>query len=204
MKRDERSRRPYVATTEQIWALHDLMREPYEAGLLLAAFAGLRLAEVCGLRVSDVDFMRGIVHPEVQRPADPLKTDMRSMAAIPIPNSLAMTLSAHIARFSSTWIMCDESAQQMGPWQMQREVRKARAKEKVYPMGSVPRSPALLRLTANQLQAGREGGAVAVTARVSQDDVGHVPHFGRIPMTALGPQSTMRSRPGAILRTFAD
>ena len=55
MKKYGRSQRPYVATTEQIWALHDLMREPYEAGLLLAAFAGLRLAEVCGLRVSDVD-----------------------------------------------------------------------------------------------------------------------------------------------------
>ncbi len=43
--------RPYVATTEQIWALHDAMEPRYRAGLLLAAFAGLRLAEVCGLRV---------------------------------------------------------------------------------------------------------------------------------------------------------
>jgi hypothetical protein len=60
MKKYGRSQRPYVATTEQIWALHDLMRE----------------------------------------------------------------------------IMCDESAQQMGPWQMQREVRKARASVKVYPIGS--------------------------------------------------------------------
>jgi integrase len=50
------SQRPYVATTEQIWALHDAMGERYRTGLLLAAFAGLRLAEVCGLRVSDVDF----------------------------------------------------------------------------------------------------------------------------------------------------
>lgn len=54
-----------MASTEQIWALHDAMEERYRAGLLLAAFAGLRLAEVCGLRVSDVDFLRGVVHPVV-------------------------------------------------------------------------------------------------------------------------------------------
>jgi integrase len=154
--------------------------------------------------VSDVDFMRGIVHPEVQYPADPLKTEMRSMAAIPIPNSLAMTLSAHIARFSSTWIMCDESAQQMGPWQMQREVR-ARAKVKVYPMGSG--STNLRHFYASLLISSRLDVKVVqsrlrhASAKTTLDTY-HT--FGRIPMTALGPQSTMRSRPGAILRTFAD
>ena len=50
--------RPYLASTEDIWELHDAMGERYRPGLLLAAFAGLRLAEVCGLRVTDVDFMR--------------------------------------------------------------------------------------------------------------------------------------------------
>jgi integrase len=78
--------RPYVASTEQIWALHDAMEERYRAGLLLAAFAGLRLAEVCGLRVSDVDFMRGIVHPVVQYPAEELKTDT-SRTPVPIPRT---------------------------------------------------------------------------------------------------------------------
>jgi integrase len=128
------SQRPYVATTEQIWALHDVMGERYRAGLLLASFAGLRLAEVCGLRVSDVDFMRGIVSPEIQYPADPLKTEM-SRTPIPIPASLALSLSAHLAEFSTTWIMCNESGQQMGPWQLQREFRKARAKVKGLPDG---------------------------------------------------------------------
>jgi integrase len=128
------SQRPYVATTDQIWALHDAMGERYRAGLLLAAFAGLRLAEVCGLRVSDVDFMRGIVHPAAQYPADPLKTEM-SRTSIPIPNSLAMTLSAYVAKFSGTWIMCDDSGQQLGPWQLQREFRKARAKVSGLPDG---------------------------------------------------------------------
>lgn len=67
--------RPYVATTEQIWKLHDAIEPRYQAGLPLAAFAGLRQAEVCGLRVSDVDFMRGIVHPVQQYPAEPLNRD---------------------------------------------------------------------------------------------------------------------------------
>lgn len=62
------SQRPYVASTDQIWALHDATDERYRAGLLLAAFAGLRLAEVCGLRVPDVDFMRGVVSPVQQYP----------------------------------------------------------------------------------------------------------------------------------------
>jgi integrase len=57
-----------------VWALHDAMEPRYRAGLLLAVFAGLRLAEVCGLRVSDVDFMRGVMSPIQQYPADPLKT----------------------------------------------------------------------------------------------------------------------------------
>src|SRR5215218_8325203 len=114
--------RPYVASTERVWELHDAMGERYRAALLLAAFAGLRLAEVCGLRLSDVDFMRGIVSPVQQYPADPLKTEM-SRTPIPIPSSLALALSAHVAKFSTSWIMCDESGQQMGPWQLQREFR---------------------------------------------------------------------------------
>ena len=55
--------RPYVATTEQVWALHDAMPEHLRAAILLGAFAGLRVAEACGLRVADVDFMRGVDHP---------------------------------------------------------------------------------------------------------------------------------------------
>ena len=120
------SQRPYVATTAQIWALHDAMGERYRAGQLLASFAGLRLAEVCGLRVADVDFMRGTVSPIQQDPAEELKTEM-SRTPIPIPDSLALALSAHVAQHSTTWIMCDEVGRQMGPWQLQREFRRARA-----------------------------------------------------------------------------
>jgi integrase len=110
------------------------MDERYRAGLLLASFAGLRLAEVCGLRIADVDFMRGVVSPVQQYPADPLKTEM-SRTPIPIPDSLALALSAHIAEFPSTWIMCDEPGQQMGPWQLQREFRRARANVNGLPEG---------------------------------------------------------------------
>jgi integrase len=126
--------RPYVASTGQIWALHDAMEPRYRAGLLLAAFAGLRLAEVCGLRVADVDFMRGIVHPVVQYKAEPLKTEI-SRTPIPIPQDLVLELSAHVERFSTEWVMCDEVGHQMGPWQLQRAFRAARSAVEGLPEG---------------------------------------------------------------------
>ena len=55
--------RPYVATTEQVWALHDAMPDHLRPAVLLGAFAGLRTAEACGLRVADVDFMRASCTP---------------------------------------------------------------------------------------------------------------------------------------------
>jgi integrase len=68
--------RAYMATTEQVWALHDVMPARLRAAVLLGAFAGLRVAEACGLRVADVDFMRGVIHPRVQYPAQDLKTEI--------------------------------------------------------------------------------------------------------------------------------
>ncbi len=88
-RRGQGKQRPYVATTEQVWALHDAMPEHLRAAVLLGAFAGLRLAEACGLRVVDVDFMRGVVSPAVQYPAEPLKTET-SQTPVPIPQSLAL------------------------------------------------------------------------------------------------------------------
>jgi integrase len=73
-----------VATTEQVWALHDAMPERLQAAVLLGAFVGLRTAEACGLHVADVDFLRGVVQPTVQYPAQPLKTAM-SRTTVPIP-----------------------------------------------------------------------------------------------------------------------
>jgi integrase len=110
------------------------MDERYRAGLLLAAFAGLRLAEVCGLRVADVDFMRGIVHPVQQYPAEELKTTI-SQTPIPIPKDMALELSHHVEQFSTEWVMCDEAGRQMGPWQLQRAFRNARAQVQGLPEG---------------------------------------------------------------------
>jgi integrase len=102
--------------------------------LLLAAFAGLRLAEVCGLRVQDVDFMRGIVRPTVQYPAEELKTGI-SPLPVPIPQDLALELSRHVEEFSTTWILCTEEGRQVGPWRLQRAFWPARAKVKDLPEG---------------------------------------------------------------------
>ena len=40
----------YVATTEQVWAIHDAVPDHMKVAVLLGAFAGLRVAEVaaCG------------------------------------------------------------------------------------------------------------------------------------------------------------
>jgi integrase len=126
--------RPYVATTEQVWALHEALQPRYRAGLLLAAYAGLRLAEVCGLKVADIDFMRGVVSPVRQYPDDWLKTEC-SQWPIPIPASLALTLSAHVKQFSTDWLMTDEFGHQMGPWQLQRAFRAARSTVQGLPDG---------------------------------------------------------------------
>jgi integrase len=114
-----------VASTEQIWALYEAMPERLRAAVLLGAFAGLRVAEACGLRLADVDFMRGLIHPRVQYPAEELKTEV-SRAPIPIPASLALQLSSHVARWPGEWILTDAHGAQLGPWALERAVRSAR------------------------------------------------------------------------------
>lgn len=96
--------KPYVATTEQVWALHDAMPDHMRAAVLLGAFAGLRVGEVCGLRVADVDFIRGIIHPVQQYGGGPLKT-AGSTAPIPVPRELTLLLSAAVARHPSQWLV---------------------------------------------------------------------------------------------------
>ena len=116
--------RAYVATTAQVWALYDAMPEHLRPAILLGAFGGLRLAEACGLRVADVDFMRGVITPAVQYPAEPLKTET-SRTAVPIPHSLALELSAHVA---GETMLTNGYGAQLGPWTLERAVRAARAK----------------------------------------------------------------------------
>ena len=119
--------RAYVATTAQVWALHDAMPEHLRPAVLLGAFAGLRVAEACGLRVADVDFMRGVITPTVQYPAEPLKSET-SRTAVPVPQSLALELSAHVARWQAPTVLVNEISRQLGPWVLERAIRSARAK----------------------------------------------------------------------------
>jgi integrase len=130
--------RPYFATTDQVWALHDAMPAELRAAVLLGAFAGLRVSEACGLRVSDVDFLRGVITPAVQYPAEPLKTEI-SLTPIPVPRELCTALAAHLER----WGIGDhvlpgeagESGRQCGPWVLERAVRSTRANVDGLPEG---------------------------------------------------------------------
>ncbi|WP_416978656.1 site-specific integrase [Streptomyces sp. T028] len=127
--------RPYVATTEQVWALYDAFPERLRAAVLLGAFVGLRVSEACGLRVGDVDFLRGIVHPAVQYPAEELKTET-SKTAIPVPRSLTKELSGHMtAGYSGETLLTHDAGVQLGPWQLERAMREARGKVKGLPAG---------------------------------------------------------------------
>jgi integrase len=117
--------RPYVATTDQVWALHDAMPEHLRGAVLMGAFAGLRIAEVCGLRTrQDVDFMRGVIHPAMQYPAEPLKSET-SRTPIPIPHELALELAKSPGE---QWLLEDALGNQLGPWQIERAVREVRGR----------------------------------------------------------------------------
>jgi integrase len=130
--------RAYVATTEQVWALHDAMPGRLRAAVLLGAFAGLRVAEACGLRVADVDFMRGIVHPRVQYPAEQLKTEI-SRTPVPVPQSLALELAAHVERWPSDPargpLLTGADGGQLSTWALERAMRTARGKVDGLPEG---------------------------------------------------------------------
>lgn len=120
--------KPYVATTEQIWALHDAMPDHLRVAVLVGAFAGLRIAEVSALRVADVDFVRGIVHPVQQWPNDPLKTK-GSDAEIPVPRELTLLLSASVQQWPGEYLVTDGAGGRVGPWVIERAVRDVKASD---------------------------------------------------------------------------
>jgi integrase len=119
------SQTPYVATTAQVWALYDAVPVGIRPAILLGAHAGLRLAEAAALRPEDVDFMRGVVIPTIQWPAEPLKSDT-SRTPIPVPNELALELSAALAVGNGQTIVTNEIGRPAGPWAIQRAMRDAR------------------------------------------------------------------------------
>lgn len=116
----------YVATTDQVWALHDAFPKPARVAILLGAFVGLRISEASGLKISDVDFVRGIVHMRQQWNDADLKTD-GSDASIPIPRELTLLFSAAVKEFPGDNLVCDEFGQPYGPWTLGRFMRDARA-----------------------------------------------------------------------------
>lgn len=65
---------------------------------MLGAFAGLRTAEACGLRHGDVAFLEREIHPAVQYPAKPLKSDMAA-TPIPIADTLVETIAVQVERW---------------------------------------------------------------------------------------------------------
>lgn len=120
--------RPFVASTAAVWALYGAFPEHLRAAILLGAFAGLRSGEVCGLRVpEDVDFLRGIVKPTVQYPAEPLKTEA-SRWPVPIPLSMAEMLAAHVAAHPCRdgTLLANAWGRQLAPWALDRTMRDTR------------------------------------------------------------------------------
>lgn len=117
--------KPYVATTDQVWALHDAMPEPMKPAILLGAFAGLRAAEIVALRVTDVDFMRGVISPAIQYPGVELKTET-SKTPIPIPQELALELNRVPAQWGSPTLVVGAYGRPIAPYTLETAFRAVR------------------------------------------------------------------------------
>lgn len=126
--------RPYVATEAQLWALYELAAPKYRPALLLGAFVGLRVAEACGLRVQDVDLDGRTITPAVQYPAVPLKTD-KSRETVPIADALVAVLKLITDGRDAGPVLADDDGGQVGPWKVEREMRRVRAKVPGLPEG---------------------------------------------------------------------
>lgn len=126
--------RPYVATTAQVWALHDALPAHFRPVVLLGAFAGLRAAEIAALRVSDVDFMRGIITPAIQYPDLELKTEM-SKTPIPIPHELALELNRVPASWGSTTLVVGAYGRPVTPTTLDVAFKTARGTVEGLPEG---------------------------------------------------------------------
>lgn len=91
-------------TVEQVEALADALPPRYRALVAVGAGLGLRPGELFGLRVRDIDFLRREVRVDQQvQPGEgeaPLKNDS-SYRTVPLPDVVAVELSAHLAAFPS-------------------------------------------------------------------------------------------------------
>lgn len=126
----------YCPTTEEVWQLHDAMPEHLQVAVLLGAFAGLRISEAVALRIEDVDFTRGVVFPKVQwsqgqQWSAPLKTK-GSSAPVPIPQDLALMLSASVQQFPGPTLVTNGRGEPVGPWLVDRAVDNVRQIEQLH------------------------------------------------------------------------
>ncbi|TFC00262.1 MULTISPECIES: site-specific integrase [unclassified Cryobacterium] len=126
--------RAYVATTAQIWALHDAMPEGMRPVILLGAFAGLRVGEIAALRVTDVDLMRGIISPTIQYPSEPLKTET-SKLPVPIPIELCLEINRVPAEWESSTFVVGAYGRPVAPYTIETAFRAARATVEGLPDG---------------------------------------------------------------------
>jgi integrase len=142
--------RPYVATTEQVWALHNAVPAGIRPAILLGAHAGLRLAETAALRPEDVDFIGGVVSPTIQWPNEPLKSDTNK-TRIPIPNELSLELSAAVARGRGLTIVTAEDGRPIALGHRANCTRRKNQGGGSTRPVQVPRPSALLRVATDRL-----------------------------------------------------
>lgn len=124
----------YVATVEQVWALHDAMPAHLRVAVLLGAFVGLRISEAAGLRVEDLDLIDGVVYPQRQWPDRPLKTKASDIP-VPIPLELADMLSRSIEKYPGKHVVCDELGKAASPWVIGWALREVKSQVPGLPAG---------------------------------------------------------------------
>src|SRR5215469_1899155 len=120
--------RAYVATTRQVWRLHDAFPDHLKVAILLGAFAGLRVGEACGLRPEDVDFAAEMIRPRVQYPAEPLKTEI-SQTAVPAPREVMDVIAEHMLQYPGERVLG------VSPYVIDYNMRRARPKVPGLPEG---------------------------------------------------------------------
>lgn len=128
------------------------MPEQMRLAVLIGAFVGLRIAEVsAALRVGDVDFMRGVVARAIRWPEDKLKSASSYRTHVPIPQELALELSAAVARFCGPTVVANEEGERVGPWAIETGcASRTQAIQGTAGPVPVPRPAALLRLVAHR------------------------------------------------------
>ena len=75
-----------------------------------------------------------VVSPEVQWPAEPLKSET-SRTAVPIPEQLALELSAVVSRHGSGTVLATDLGESVAPWAIERAMWSARRKVDGMPEG---------------------------------------------------------------------